>query len=287
LTTRPRHATGLALMRDARWTVEGAGAVPLLGQPEGYAAARELIRIRVSEALRLAERRWAAAAVGAAGAGALAGVIGGQVLVLSPSSRAPLTVIVVLGLLGAVAGAVGASGVAAGIAAAEATARSRRGLAIVVGGAVGGFAIGLIAHLAARWTLEGLFGLRLSHIGGPLEGLILGAAAGLGYASATRRPGGGGMATPVGAARWRTTLTVAVCCAGAGLMMSLAGRPLVGGLINEIAQASGGSQIALTPLSALYGEPSFAMPTKTLLAMLESGFFGLGLAFGLTRRPSS
>jgi hypothetical protein len=173
------------------------------------------------------------------------------------------------------------------MAAAEAIARSRRGLAIVGGAAVGGLTIGLIAHLAARWTLEGLFGLRLSHIGGPLEGLILGAAAGLGYASTTRRPAGGGMATPFGAARWQTTLAVAACCAAAGLMLSLAGRPLVGGLINEIAQASGGSQMALTPLSALYGEPSFGMGTKTLLAMLESGFFGLGLAFGLTRRPSS
>jgi DNA-binding winged helix-turn-helix (wHTH) protein len=285
LTRTRGHARGLALMRDARWNVKGAGAVPLLSQPEGYAAARELIRFRLGEALHFAERRWAAAAVGAAAAGALTGVIGGLALVLSPSSRAPLTVIAVLGLLGAIAGAVGASGVAAGIAAAEAIARSRRGIAIVSGGAIGGLAVGLVAHLAVRWTLEGLFGLRLSHIGGPVEGLILGAAAGLGYASTTRRPGGGGMATPLGAARWRTTFSAAVCCAGAGLMLSLAGRPLVGGLINEIAQASLDSHMALTPLSALYEDPSFGLGTKALLAMLESGFFGLGLAFGFTRRP--
>jgi hypothetical protein len=55
-------------------------------------------------------------------------------------------------------------------------------------------------------------------------------------------------------------------------------------LINEIAQASRGSQMALTPLASLYGEPSFGLTTKALLAMLESALFGAGLAFGLTRR---
>ncbi len=130
-----------------------------------------------------------------------------------------------------------------------------------------------------------MFGLELAQIGGPLEGVILGAAAGLGYAATTRRPGGGGMAAPAGAARVRSVIVVGVCTAIAGFMLSLTGHPLVGGLINEIAQASSGSQMTLTPLSDLYDEPSFGGGTKMLLAIFESGLFGVGFAVGLTRRP--
>ena len=73
--------------------------------------------------------------------------------------------------------------------------------------------------------------------------------------------------------------------AAAGLALSITGHPMIGGLINEIAQASSGSQVALTPLGSLYNEPSFGRGTKALLAMFESGLFGLGLTAGLTRRP--
>jgi len=282
---RPNHARGLALLRDARWLVESAGGVPLLGQPQGLSAAWQLIRLRARDAFILAERRSISAALGAALAGAGAGSLGGFILVRSPLSDAPFTIVPVLGLLGAISGAVGAAGIAAGVGAAEAIARSRRGAAIIGGAAAGGLAIGAIALVATRWTLRSLVGVEVAHDGGPLEGLLLGAAAGLGYAATTRRPGGGGMAAPSGAARARTAIVVAVCTALAGLALSITGHPMVGGLINEIAQASSGSQLTRTPLGVLYQEPSFAGGTKMALAMLESGLFGLGFAAGLTRRP--
>ena len=285
LMARPGHARGLALLRDTRWLVEGSGRVPLLGQPEGLRAAWQLIRLRIRDAFILAERRSISAAIGAALAGAFAGSLGGFILVRSPLSDAPFTIVPVLGLLGAISGAVGAAGVAAGVGAAEAIARSRRGLAIVGGGAFGGLAIGAIAMVATRWTLRSLFGVEVGAIGGPLEGLMLGAAAGLGYAATTRRPGGGGMAALSGSARARTAIVVGLCTAVAGLALSITGHPMVGGLINEIAQASSGSQLTRTPLGVLYQEPSFPGATKMALAMLESGLFGLGFAAGLTRRP--
>ena len=285
LSARPPSARGLALLRDTRWQVEGAGHVPLLGQPGGLAAAWQLIRLRVRDAFSLAERRSISAALGAAIAGAAAGSVGGLLLVRSPASEAPSTVVPVFGLLGAISGAVGAAGIAAGVGAAEAIARSRRSAAIIGGAALGGFAIGAIAQVATRWTLQGLFGLELAQIGGPVEGLMLGAAAGLGYAATNRRPGGGGMAAPAGSARVRTVIVVGICTAVAGLILSITGHPLVGGLINEIAQSSSGSQMTLTPLGDLYDEPSFGGGTKTLLAMFESGLFGAGFAAGFTRRP--
>jgi DNA-binding winged helix-turn-helix (wHTH) protein len=283
-TARPGHARALAVLRDTRWDVAGSGSVPLLGQPEGLIAAWHLIQLRVRDAFILAERRAISAAIGAAIAGALAGLAGGALLVRSPASEAPFTIVPVLGLIGAISGAVGAAGIAAGVGIAEAIARSRRSLAIIGGAAAGGFAIGASAQLAVRWTLRGLFGVDIPEIGGPLEGLVLGAAAGVGYAATTSRPGGG-MATASGTARARTAIVAGVCTAIAGLMLSIAGLPLVGGLINEIAQASSGAQLNQSPLADLYNEPSFAGATKTLLAMFESGLFGIGFAAGLTRRP--
>jgi DNA-binding winged helix-turn-helix (wHTH) protein len=285
LSARPPSARGLALLRDARWQVEGSGHVPLLGQPAGLAAAWHLIRLRVRDAFGLAERRSISAALGAAIAGAAAGFVGGLLLVRSPASEAPFTVVPVFGLLGAISGAIGAAGIAAGVGAAEAIARSRRSAAIIGGAALGGFAIGAIAQVATRWTLRGLFGLELAQVGGPMEGLMLGAAAGLGYAATNRRPGGGGMAAPAGSARVRTIIVVGICTAVAGLILSITGHPLVGGLINEIAQKSSGAQMTPTPLGDLYDEPSFGGGTKMLLAMFESGLFGAGFAAGLTRRP--
>ena len=285
LNARPHPARGLALLRDTRWNVEGANDVPLLGRPHGLAAASFLIRLRVRDAFILAERRSISAAIGAAFAGAVAGLLGGLLLVRSPASDAPFTIVPVFGLLGAISGAIGAAGIAAGVGAAEAVARSRRSAAIIAGAALGGLGIGVVAQVAMRWTLRGLFGLELAEIGGPIEGFLLGAAAGLGYAATTRRPGGGGMATPSGSARASTAIAVGIATAIAGLILSITGHPMVGGLINEIAQASGGSQLTHTPLADLYNDPSFGGGTKIVLAIFESGLFGLGFAAGFTRRP--
>ncbi len=285
LMARPQHARGLALLRDARWQVEGSGGVPLLGQPGGISAAWQLIGLRARDAFGLAERRAIAAALGAALAGAIAGGIGGVILVWSATAAAPLTIVPVLARLGAISGAIAAAGIAAGVGLAEAIARSRRSAAIIGGAALGGLAIGAIVQAATRWTLFVLFGVELLNIGGPVEGLVLGAAAGMGYASTTRRPGGGGLATPSGSARLRTVIVVGLCTAVAGWLLSITGYPLVGGLVNEIAQATGGAQLNKTPLADLYHEPSFGGGTQRLLAIFESGLFGAGFAAGLTRRP--
>ena len=87
-------------------------------------------------------------------------------------------------VLGAIAGFSGAAGVAAGIAAAEAVARSRRSLAILVGGSLGGLAVGAFLQAVVGWTLESVFGLSVA-LGGALEGLCLGAAVAAGYAAST------------------------------------------------------------------------------------------------------
>jgi hypothetical protein len=259
--------------------------VPLLGQPGAARAIAALAAVRWRRARYHASRRWGAAAAGAAGAGAIAGGIGGLILLALPDSGAPPSAMAVLAVIGAVAGAVGAAGVGAGLAMAEALARSRRALALIVSGAAGGAAVGTAAHFLARWTLGGLFGLHDLAIGGPLDGIILGAASGGSYAFATHGLAGGGMATPAGSARLRAAALVALACGLATLALAAGGRPLVGGLVNGVAQASRGANLAFAPLGRLIGEPDFGPVTRALLGAFEGGFFGFGLALGLTRRP--
>jgi hypothetical protein len=77
-----------------------------------------------------------------------------------------------------------------------------------------------------------------------------------------------------------------VICGLAGVALTLAGRPLVGGTINVIADAAGGSRATLAPLGRFIGEPDFGPVSSGLLAFGEGAVFGLGLAYGLMRRPS-
>jgi DNA-binding winged helix-turn-helix (wHTH) protein len=271
-----------ALLRDTRWDVAGAGPVPIAGQPHPGRVVAHLVRLRLSRAAGLVAARWAGASLGVAVAGAVGGAAGGILLVAVPGSTSPPPAIVVLSLVGAGLGAVTGAGVGAGLATAEAIFRSRRVLALGVGGATGGAVVGLALQFLTRWTLRVLFGIDLQP-GGGLEGLVIGAAAGLGYALSTSSMTGG-LAAPRGRARARVAVMTAVFSAAAALVISLSGRPLAGGTVNAVAQAAKGAQIALAPLGALIGEPGFGRLTAALIAVGEGAFFGAGLALGLTHR---
>jgi DNA-binding winged helix-turn-helix (wHTH) protein len=283
LDQRPGHASARALLRDTRWDVPGAGLVPLLGVPGGLTAARILVHMRLRRALRLAGRRWTGASAGGATAGLAGGALGGIALVLAPGSSAQASVIVPLAFVGALVGGLGAAGVGAGLAMAEALARSLRGLALVALGAIGGATVGFAAHVLGRWTLAALFGQDLWMVGGGLEGLGLGAAAGLGYALATPRPDGG-MAAPRGGERVMAAFVAGLCCALAAIVLTWAGRSLAGASLNMMARAFQGSQVGLAPLAGLVGEREMGPLTRTVLAAYEGLLFGIGLILGLTRR---
>jgi DNA-binding winged helix-turn-helix (wHTH) protein len=282
LDMRPGHALGRALLRDTRWDAAEAGSVPLMGQPAFIAAAQALIRLRLRRASREVAARWQSASAGAALAGVIGGALGGLLLASVPGSAASFAVVPVLALIGAGCGALGGAGVGAGLSAAEAASRSRRTASLVLGAAAGGGLAGTIAQWLGRWSLAALVGRHLD-IGGGLEGVIIGAAAGLGYGLATSGTEGG-LAAPRGSRRWRVAIVTGVACGLAGLMLSYAGWPLVGGTVHAIATGSGGSQAALTPLGRLLGEPDFGPVSSAISGTFEGLLFGLGLSFGLTRR---
>jgi DNA-binding winged helix-turn-helix (wHTH) protein len=283
LGTRPGHALARALLRDTRWDAPTAGDVPVLAAPSPAAVAWHLTALRLRRAKRIAAARWAGAALGGGAAGALGGAFGGLILSAVPTSTASPAVAPVLALIGAACGAAGGAGVGAGLSVAEAAFRSRRTLALVAGGAIGGGLVGIAAQWLSRWSLAALVGVHLD-VGGGLEGLAIGAAAGLGYAASTTFADGG-LAAPRGPRRLATAAVVGLACAAATLALALSGHALVGGTVHLIAQASQGSQALLTPLGRLVGEPDFGPVSAGILGLGEGLLFGAGLAFGLTRRP--
>lgn len=226
-----------------------------------------------------ASATWARASAGAGLAGLSGGAFGGLLLAIVPESAASFAVVPVLALIGACCGAAGGAGVGAGLSAAEAIAGSRRTVAQMLGAAAGGAVVGTAAQWLARWSLAALVGVRLD-IGGGLEGVVIGAAAGLGFGVATGETDGA-----PGPRRLRVAAVTAAMCGLAALVLTSGGRPLVGGTIHALATGSHGSQVALTPLGRLLGEADFGPISSAIIGTGEGVLFGLGLALGLTRRP--
>src|SRR5438876_202669 len=199
------------------------------------------------------------------------------------AAAALVDVAAVLAVVGGCCGALGGAGVGAGLSVAEVTSRSQRTISLVCGAAVGGGLVGFAVQWLGRWSLAALVGVHVD-TGGGLEGLVLGGAAGLGYAAATS-PAESGLAAARGRRRLSAAALVAGACGLGALGLTLTGRPLVGGTVHAIAQASQGSQATLTPLGALIGEPDFGPIARAVIGTGEGALFGLGLTLGLTRRP--
>ena len=139
---------------------------------------------------------------------------------------------------------------------------------------------------AARVVPLNVFGRNVSGMAGAPEGLVLGAVLGLGYATATRTLVAGGMASPRGAARVRVVLVTAAAAAIAGLLLALAGRRLVATSLDLVAGAFSGSAVGLAPLARFLGEDSLRPITQAIVSGFEGFMLGVGIAFGLTRRPT-
>ena len=267
-------------------------------QAEAPGGAAIAIDIDIDADRRDAPMLWIRAATGGALAGIAAGGMGGLILAAAPGSAATFAIAPVLAVIGGGCGALGGAGVGAGLAlagrlskspsavadtkspsavagtkspSAVADTESPSAVALVAGAALGGGLVGTAAQWLARWGLAALLGLAID-VGGGLEGVAIGGAAGAGYAFAT-------------GTRLRAALITAVFCGLAGLALTLAGYPLVGGTIHTIADATSGSRATLTPLGRLIGEPDFGPVSRAIIAFGEGALFGVGLAYGLRRRP--
>jgi DNA-binding winged helix-turn-helix (wHTH) protein len=283
LDRAPGHARAWAYLRDSRWDVAGAGKVPILAPPAGPAAWAALAGLRLRRALRLAGSRWFSASVGGAIAGAVAGLLGGLAMSVLGGSAAP-SLLAALAVVGSTVAGLGAAGVGFGLAAAEALVRSRRTLALTVLGAAGGALAGAVSRRAVAVLLEGLFGLDGIATGGGFEGLVVGAAAGLGFGLTTGRMVDG-LAAPRGRARAGTIAATALACALGAAALSLAGGRLGAASLGAIVGTFPETRVRLDSLGRLFGEEGLGLRTLAALGFGEGLLFGAGLAAGLTRRP--
>ena len=256
--------------------------VPPPARSTAPAVIDETLEPGLRRAGRIASRQWSRGSAGGALAGVAAGGLGGLILAAAPGSAATLAIVPVLAMIGGGCGAIGGAGVGAGLAFSEAATRSHRALALITGAAIGGGIVGAAVEWLTRWSLGSLVGLDID-VGGGLEGVVIGAAAGLAFTIATVRTDDG-VSIPRGGHRLRAALITAACCGMAGLALTIGGHPLAGGTIHAIATAAHGSRATLAPLGRLIGEPDFGPISGAILAFGEGGVFGLGFALGLLRR---
>jgi DNA-binding winged helix-turn-helix (wHTH) protein len=214
-------------------------------------------------------------ALGTAAAGILGGLAGGLAIRLVSRGGTDGQVAVTLALAGALAGVLAGGAVGAGLAGAGVLARVARPWTLVPAGAAAGLAIGWLAHQGARAVLAGLFGRDVPHMGGPIEGLVLGAAAGLGYAAGTATGG-----------RRRAIALTSLTSAIGAVALALGGWHLVGSSLDLMAGTYSGSQVGLEPLARLFGEARLRPVTRMVVSGFEGALFGAGLAFGLTTRSN-
>ena len=217
-------------------------------------------------------------ALGAGGAGLVAALLLSSLLILAGGGHWPL--VPVLTVLGAAVGAWGGGLVGAGIAVGAGRPRSH-GLATVASGALGGGIAGAVGHQLVGWTMSELLGRPVSALGGAFEGVVLGGAVALGLvlaAGVDRRSG----------ASLAGVLAAALCGAVAAGLLAAAGARLAGISLDAIADALKGARI-LAPLGTYLGEPppvgqrGAGPATRLAVSLLEGGFFGGGVAWGLGR----
>ena len=212
------------------------------------------------------ERDWARfVRLGFAGTlgAALAGVVGGLFYGFgaAPAGGGAISMLLVLLALTTVIALIGGAGVSFGIAASE-FAREPRWHWPVLGGAIGGTLVGAIVHLLGLDAFTLLFGTSPGDMTGALEGLVIGAAAGLGFVLAARQE------------KLRAGAPIAALCgAVAGLLIPLFGGRLLGGSLDMLTAHFPQSRLRIDAVGALFGERSFGHVTELVTGALEVGLF--------------
>lgn len=199
-----------------------------------------------------------AGTLGAGLAGTMGGLIYGFVGATQPTGA--VSVVLVLLFLTIAMALVGGAGVAFGIAAAAlAPARAWR----IVGGAAGGMTVGAVVKLFGLDAFNLLFGQAPTAMTGAGEGLLLGAAVGLGAWLAGRvRSSGLGV------------LMAGVCGGVAGAAIPLLGGRLMGGSLDLLARQFPGSRLDLGRIGLLAGEADFGPATRIVTGCAEGALFG-------------
>lgn len=254
IETAPRH--GYRFIAPVE-RVEGPPSAPATTLPAG----------------RLASPRGPVVVLGLAGmaGGGLAGVVGGLIYGFAAAAgpaqagMGAVSILLVLACLTAAVGLVGGAGVGLGVAAAG-LAAGRAGGWSMAGGAAGGMVVGALVKLLGLDAFNLLFGHAPGDITGAPEGLLLGAAVGLGVWLAGR----GARPLPL-----RLSAAAAGLAGGvAGGLIALSGGRLMGGSLDLLARRFPESRLRLDSIGTLFGESGFGPITHVVTAVLEGALFG-------------
>lgn len=213
-----------------------------------------------------------AGTIGAAIAGAIGGLFYGFVAASQPpESGGGASVLFVLLWLTIVVALVGGAGVSFGIAAAG---FARRGWSVVLGGALGGMAIGGIVKLLGLDAFSLLLGRSPGGIAGAPEGLLLGAAVGLGAWLAGRKR----------STSMRRRIAIAgLAGAAGGVLVPLSGGRLMGGSLDLLARTFPGSHLRLGELGIVLGDHDFGLVTQLVTGGAEGALFAACIVGALFR----
>lgn len=207
----------------------------------------------------------AAATVGGGMAGFVGGLIYGFAAASPPAdANGALSMLLVVQSLTIVVGLMGGAGVGTGIAIAGASDWRRA----MVGGALGGLAVGGLVKLLGVDAFHLLFGQAPAGITGGMEGALLGGAVGL----ATWFGGRSGISLR------RACAGAAVAGAVAGALIPLLGGHLMGGSLDLLAHTFPTSRLHVGVIGALFGESGFGNITRSVTGALEGGLFSACVA---------
>lgn len=200
---------------------------------------------------------------GGAVAGLIGGIVYGFVATAQPVPGAASALLVLLSLTIVIA-MVGAGGVSFGIAAAE-FARDRRWFWRVAGGAAGGLVVGAVVKLLGTDAFNLLFGAAPQSMTGGGEGLLLGAACGVGCWLAL-------LGDPARSIAPRAGIGALIGAVAGGLIPQLGGR-LMSGSLDSLARQFPASRLRLDAVGALFGEPGFGVVSQSVSGAMEGALF--------------
>jgi DNA-binding winged helix-turn-helix (wHTH) protein len=196
--------------------------------------------------------------------GALAGLIGGLVygFAAAPSANGgAISELLVMVCLTFVVALIGAAGVSFAIAAA-AFVKGRRSLWTIFAGAAGGLAVGAFGKLVGIDAFNLLLGRSPTQITGAMEGVLVGAAVGIG-------------AWLSGRVRSVAQCAAVAALSGAigGTLVTLLGGRLMLGSLAQLGHEFPGSRLHVEQFGRLLGETGFGQRTQFASATLECALF--------------
>ena len=268
-----RRAISLAIIRD-----HDKNMVYLLQLPLTISVlvTLGLMWVRIFRERKDISRQTAGGTIGASLSGLVIGSLLGIALSIARHVEGfeGTSTILVLMSLGALSGAFGGFGVSLGIVTMQNISFRHSHWWSIIGGMLGGFAIGAILYALEVDITRILFGQKLTGVTGAFEGLIIGGMLALGKVVSEQ---------VISPKLWSKIIGSAIgSMIGAVILTSIKGN-LFSGSIEVIARSFSKSSIHLAPLASLFGEVNFGRISRIGLGAIEGFLFGGFLTLGMEK----